>query len=223
MGDRHYDNLKDLLLLGAGGHALVIIETLRMFHSQYSIIGVTDKDELKTGAEISGLPVIGTDGLLKSLYGSGLRKAFVSIGAVTDFTPRIKAYNLALAAGFELINVIHGTSFISGQAEMGCGNAVLANAVINAGARIGNNCIINTGSIIEHECTMGNNVHAAPGSIICGGAVIGDNCLIGAGSTIIQGVKIGEDCIIGAGSVVIGDIPPGSMAVGVPARLIGKR
>ena len=223
MADRRYDNTKDLLLVGAGGHALVIIDTIRLFQNHYNIIGVTDIDKSKTGGTVAEVPVIGTDNILESLYRSGLKKAFISIGAVTDFAPRLNAYNMAVTLGYELINVIHGTSVISGRSQMGCGNAVLANAVINSGAGIGNNCIINTGSIIEHECTIGNNVHVAPGSVICGRASIADNCLIGAGSTVIQGVKIGENSIVGAGSVVINDIPPGSTAVGVPARIIRKR
>lgn len=50
--------------------------------------------------------------------------------------------------------------------------------------------------------------------------VIKRNAFIGAGSTILPGVTIGEFSIVGAGSVVVDDIPPWSVAVGVPARVI---
>jgi len=223
MDDMKYDNVNDLVLIGAGGHALVIIETLIRYYSQYKIIGIADKDQSRIGQSILGIPIIGTDGILESLYKSGIRKAFVSIGAVDNFKPRLNTYNLAVITGFELINVFHGRSVISDQTIIGSGNAVLANAVINTGTKIGNNCIINTGSIVEHQCEIGDNVHIAPGSVVCGGATIASNCLVGAGSTVIQGVRIGENSIIGAGSVVLKDIPPNSVAVGVPARIIGKR
>lgn len=49
---------------------------------------------------------------------------------------------------------------------------------------------------------------------------IGDNCHIGMGALIMPGVTIGENCIIGAGAVVTRDVPPNSVAVGVPARVI---
>lgn len=52
--------------------------------------------------------------------------------------------------------------------------------------------------------------------------VVGDNVFIGICAIIMPGVKIGNDCIIGAGSIVTHDIPPGSIAVGVPARVIGN-
>lgn len=49
---------------------------------------------------------------------------------------------------------------------------------------------------------------------------IEDNCWIGAGTTICPGVTIGENSVIGAGSVVIKDIPPNSVAVGNPCRVL---
>lgn len=49
---------------------------------------------------------------------------------------------------------------------------------------------------------------------------IEDNCWIGGSVTICGGVTIGEGSVIGAGSVVTKDIPPGSLAVGNPCRVI---
>ncbi len=49
---------------------------------------------------------------------------------------------------------------------------------------------------------------------------IGRNCWIAGNVTICGGVTIGEGCVIGAGSVVTRDIPPNSLAVGVPCRVI---
>ena len=49
---------------------------------------------------------------------------------------------------------------------------------------------------------------------------IGDNVWCGAGVVITSGVTIGERCVIGANSVVTTDIPPFSVAAGVPARVI---
>ena len=49
---------------------------------------------------------------------------------------------------------------------------------------------------------------------------IGDNCWLASNVTVCGGVKIGEGCVIGAGSVVTRDIPPNSLAAGVPCRVI---
>ena len=52
---------------------------------------------------------------------------------------------------------------------------------------------------------------------------IGCDVWLGAGSTVLGGVTIGDGCVIGAGSVVKRDLPPGSVVVGVPARIIRTR
>ncbi len=53
-----------------------------------------------------------------------------------------------------------------------------------------------------------------------GAITIGDNCWIGGSVTICGGVTIGAGCVIGAGSVVVRDIPPDSLAVGNPCRVL---
>ncbi|GAB3837273.1 sugar O-acetyltransferase [Kribbella italica] len=49
---------------------------------------------------------------------------------------------------------------------------------------------------------------------------IGRNVWIGASAMILQGVTVGEDAVIGAGAVVTRDVPPGTLAVGSPARVV---
>lgn len=52
---------------------------------------------------------------------------------------------------------------------------------------------------------------------------IGEDCWIGAKVTVLAGVSIGKHCVVGAGSVVTKSIPDYSIAVGVPAKIIGTR
>ncbi|MBD2253492.1 acyltransferase [Nostoc parmelioides] len=55
------------------------------------------------------------------------------------------------------------------------------------------------------------------------GIVIEDDCWLGHGVTVLDGVTIGKGSVIGAGAVVTKDIPPFSVAVGAPARVIKSR
>ena len=52
---------------------------------------------------------------------------------------------------------------------------------------------------------------------------IGADVWLGAGVTVLGGVTIGEGCVVGAGAVVAHDLPPYSIAVGVPAKITGFR
>jgi acetyltransferase-like isoleucine patch superfamily enzyme len=53
--------------------------------------------------------------------------------------------------------------------------------------------------------------------------MIGDDVWLGVRVVVTAGVTIGDGCIVGAGAVVTRDLPPNSIAVGVPARVIGER
>lgn len=55
------------------------------------------------------------------------------------------------------------------------------------------------------------------------GITLGENVWLGTGAKVMDGVRLGRDVVIGAGAVVTEDIPDGSIAVGVPARVVRKR
>lgn len=55
------------------------------------------------------------------------------------------------------------------------------------------------------------------------GIVIEDDCWVGAKATFLDGAHVGQGCVIAAGSVVRGEIPPYSIAAGVPAKVIRSR
>jgi acetyltransferase-like isoleucine patch superfamily enzyme len=53
--------------------------------------------------------------------------------------------------------------------------------------------------------------------------IIGRDVWLGARVIVLAGVTIGDGCVIGAGSVVTRSLPPNSIAVGAPARVVGER
>lgn len=103
------------------------------------------------------------------------------------------------------------------------------------------------GMIIDHRCTIGKHFRAEHpiGIVIGSGAVlgnfcklyqnvtigqkegkfpkIGDDVTIYAGACIIGDITIGNNAVIGANAVVINDVPENSIAVGVPAHIIGGK
>jgi acetyltransferase-like isoleucine patch superfamily enzyme len=74
----------------------------------------------------------------------------------------------------------------------------------------------------DHDARDTGRTVAAQGST-SRGITVGRNCWFGAAVKVLDGVTIGPDSILGAGAVVTRDIPGGSVAVGVPARVTGTR
>lgn len=90
----------------------------------------------------------------------------------------------------------------------------------------GNNVFVASGvRFFTHDYTAGMFRYMDPGQIYqsrLGKICIGNNVFIGGCSTILYDVNIGDCVIIGAGSLVNCDIPSGSVAAGVPCKVIGK-
>ncbi len=81
-------------------------------------------------------------------------------------------------------------------------------------ALIGPNCnIICTNHVLDAEARLKGGFCDKP-------VVIGDKTWLGANVTILPGVTIGEGAVIGAGSVVTKDIPPYTVAVGNPCKVV---
>jgi carbonic anhydrase/acetyltransferase-like protein (isoleucine patch superfamily) len=80
---------------------------------------------------------------------------------------------------------------------------------------IGPNCYITDH---DHQFTAGSAPGA--GSLISKPTEIGSKVWLGAGVTVLKGISIGDGAIVGAGSIVTKSIPPDSIAVGNPARVI---
>lgn len=206
---------KGIVVVGAGGHAKVVIELFRAMGDQveYCVGGQDAVDECL------GVPVRKGDEWLDKLRSEGYGRAFIAIG---PNRLRIKLAEYALSLGYELVNAISPTAVISPTAMLGNGIAVMAGTIINAASEIGDLTIINTGATVDHDCIIGRAVHIAPQCGLAGTVRIGEGSFLGIGSRVIPEKEVGAWTMIGAGAVVTCDIPPHVTAVGVPARVIKK-
>ena len=107
-------------------------------------------------------------------------------------------------------------------------NAYIGPYVVIAGTgniKIGKNCLIapHCGIFANNHIFSDPTRPIEEQGITSKGIVIEDDCWLGHNVTVIDGVKIGKGSIIGAGSVVNKNIPPFSIAVGTPVRIIRNR
>ena len=209
--------MKQVIGLGAGGHAKVIIEILRL-RGEFEIIGLLDANSELRDSKVLGIPVLGDDSMMPELLARGVRRAFVGLGATGDNRSRARLFTKARNSEFEMIAAIDPRAIISPSASIGQGAIIMAGAVINAGARLGDNVIINTGAIIEHDCRIGDHVHVATGARLGGGVTVLDGAHVGLGAGVRQGARVGLNAIVGAGAVVIHDVDDNTTVVGIPAR-----
>lgn len=86
------------------------------------------------------------------------------------------------------------------------------------------------GIIISGDTVLGDDVVIRNGVTIGlkrtgerGAPIIGNRVDIGAGAKILGDIRIGDDVVIGANAVVITDVPPNSLAIGVPARIVPRK
>jgi sugar O-acyltransferase (sialic acid O-acetyltransferase NeuD family) len=192
-----------MIILGAGGHAGVVIDALRT--TGIVPLGCLDS---KAGA-VNGVSVLGGDDYLTGpeelANGLGNKATRHSSG----LGKRAGLYRKFRDQGCKFPPVIHTSAIVSEGVVISDGAQILAGAIIQTGAWIGKNVIVNTRATIEHDCAIGDHSHIAPGAIICGGVKVGDEVHVGAGAIILQGRKIGRFAIIAAGAVVTKDIPIG--------------
>ncbi len=198
----------EVLLLGAGGHGVVVLALARALGWQ--VAGVCDP-ALSPGTTWEGLPVLDEDTAL-SARDPGATQLLNGLGKMPGSAARAALQARWTARGFAFPALVHPAAWVAPGTDLAPGAQVMAGAVVQPRCRIGAGAIVNTGARLDHDGTLGDDVHLAPGATLCGGVTVGEGAFIGAGATVIQGLTIGPRALVPAGATVLHDIPPGGRA-----------
>jgi sugar O-acyltransferase (sialic acid O-acetyltransferase NeuD family) len=195
-------------LLGAGGHAAVVLATL--VDAGFEVVAVLDDHEKAWGRELFGRRV---DGPLSKARERAEVPAIIGVGD--------NAARQRIAASLELdwLSLVHPRAYVHTSVAMAEGSVVFAGAVVQPRATIGAHAIVNTSASVDHDCVVGAFAHVGPGCHLCGEVSIGTGALLGVGAVARPGARVDEWATVGAGAAVVGTIPPRAIAVGVPARV----
>jgi len=197
-----------IVVVGAGGHAKVVIATVRAAGGD--VIAVYDDDRARWGQQILGVPIKGP----VSGDEIGSTPAIIAIGnnrSRQAMTERVQA---------QWVSVCHPNATVHPSVSLGPGTVVFAGVVIQPDATIGAHAILNTSASVDHDCIVGDFVHIGPGVSLCGGVTLDEGVLLGVGTKVAPNVEIGPWSTTGAGAVCVVDVARGTMVVGVPARSV---
>lgn len=190
--------MKDVIVIGASGHAKVVRDII--IASGDNFLGYLDDDPNK-------------DTLGKIEDYQNFEAEFVI--AIGNSEVREEISKKLSCAWY---TAIHPTAVISPSATIQEGTVVMPLAVIQADSQIGKHCIINSQATIEHDNQIGDYSHISVGANLGGTVSIGEHVWVGIGATIKNNQTVCANTMIGAGAVVVDDIKESGTYVGVPAK-----
>lgn len=209
--------MKDLWIIGAGGHAKVVISAA-LSSGEYRVVGCLDDSFGEQNRVVEGVSVVG-DISRESIARFSVEHAVIAIGS--NVVRRAIAECLDGAVQWQ--SIVHRTAWIAPSATLGEGSVVMAHAVVQSGAMISNHVILNTASTVDHDCTLEDYVHLGPGANLAGSIALRQGVFVGIGASVVPGIEVGEWSVVGAGAVVTRSLSANITAVGAPAKVIKER
>lgn len=202
--------MKILYLVGAGGYAKSVLDSLDVY--QYKFKGFID--DIKKDNHL-GYPIFGDS--LENIEITKDTYFFISIG---DNKKRKSWFEKIKKAGGKFVNIIDASAIVSKNAKIGEGCFVGKMAIINSNVTVGDNCIINTKALVEHGCTVLNHVNVSTNAVLNGDVRVEASAFIGSSSVVNGQLLIGKEAIVGSGAVVVQTVPSKSTVIGIPAKIM---
>ncbi len=139
------------------------------------------------------------------------------------FTPghRQHAMSEACRAGFtRAYTLVDPTSAVPPGWTAGAGTYVNGGCAIGAATRLAGFVFVNRGASVGHHAVIDAFVSIGPGVVVAGQVTVGKGAVLGAGAVVLPAVSIGANAVVGAGAVVTRDVPPHTLVVGNPAKVV---
>ena len=191
--------MKNLIIIGAGGYAKSVLDSVD--YMNFRMTGYID-DIKPVGTMHQGYPVLGCE--IDCLDNPSDYVFFIAIG---NNSKRKAWFDKLKERHLSLINVIDKSALVSKAATIGEGSFIGKLAILNHGSSIGDNCVINTRALVEHGCIIKNHVNISTNATLNGDVICEDGSFIGSGTVINGQLTIGEWALVGSGAVVIKDVP----------------
>lgn len=190
-----------LIVVGASNPTIIrLIEDINLHKkkNKIQILGFLDNDIKKKNVDFFGYKIFGGFDQIKKF---DKKNIFLTNTIASLSSLRKETSEYFINKGYRFMNIIHPNINL-GSVEIGNGNIIYENSLIQPFVKIGNHCIISSNAGIAHETKIGDFVFVGPSTYICGRVKIKDGVFIGVGTTILPDIKIDSNITIGAGSLV---------------------
>ncbi|SEE30737.1 sugar O-acyltransferase, sialic acid O-acetyltransferase NeuD family [Streptomyces sp. 2231.1] len=206
--------MSELLIIGAGGFARETAQAVRDA-GDLKLLGHLDDDTALHGTEVDGVPVLGGCDLV---HERSAAQVVVCVGNPRDYASRARLVRRLGLPGDRYATVIHPTAAVSSTSRVGPGSVLLAHCALTAAVRVGAHVAVMPHVVLTHDDVVEDFATLASGARLGGGARLERGAYVGAGALVREGTTVGAWSLVGMGGTVLGDVPPGEVWAGNPAR-----
>ncbi len=208
--------LEQLIVIGAATPTIIrVVDDLNQaVDRKLGIVGFLDSAAASLGKECFGFPILGDFAAIETFRPDQVVLINTIAGSVAN---RVKTTEHFLARGYRFINIVHPGVNIK-YVQMGIGNLIYENALIQPFVTIGNHCVISSNSGIAHETSIGDYCFIGPASYICGKVEIEERVYIGTGAKVLPRLRIGRGALVGSAALVTKSVEDGQRIIGIPGR-----
>jgi sugar O-acyltransferase (sialic acid O-acetyltransferase NeuD family) len=210
--------MRDLYILGAGGHGREVLNTILDIHAiqgaRWNIMGFLDDTEDPLKEKNCDYPVVGT------IAGYQPKENDVLVMGIANPMAKEKIVTMLKSRGAVFDSIIYPYANLGRHNLIGEGAVICGGFGMSVNVSIGNfPTLLNCG--LGHDVTVGDYCTISPCCNIMGNVKIGRRVFIGGNAAIAPHVVIEDDAYVGVGSVVLKRVKAGEKVFGNPAREIG--
>lgn len=167
------EEVKRLLILGAGGFGHMIQETARLLGYEEVVF----LDDAVKGEDVIGKCCD---------YKAFLNEYDTAVAALGDSGMRLYWTEKLMEAGYQVPAIIHPSAVVSPSAVIGNGSFIMQSAIVNTNTVVEHGVLVNSGAVVDHDSHVGCGAHIGLGSVVKANCVIPSRKKVEEGEVIFS-------------------------------------